>query len=182
MKTKLMKKMIALICAAAMTTSCATASVGAFKAPEGASQEMINKVSDLNIRLNSCEADIKRVYNKLMDMFVEAKDKRYVEENRYKNDERSSVYHISRYIFNQIEDHLMRDEFEHSKLENLMDKKIYGNDAVTEISKMLDTLEGHVKVLCDKIDRVSPDWNQNCVTYTKKESKRVCTYKGQIDR
>ncbi len=37
MKTKLMKKMIALICAAAMTTSCATVSVGAVKYGYGCS-------------------------------------------------------------------------------------------------------------------------------------------------
>ena len=174
MKTKLMKKMIALICAAAMTTSCAAASVGAFKAPERSSQNLVDGVAALNVRLNSCEADIQRVYDKLNEMFVEAERKRYVGKNDDKNYEKHSVSHISRYIFKQIKDHLMRYDIGwHLKLEDLIDKTIYNNDDVNEISKMLDTLEGHVKVLCDKIDGVSPDWDKNCVTYTKKESNGI---------
>ncbi len=65
MKTKLMKKMIALICAAAMTTSCATVSVGALRAKSGASAAINDKVDELSKRLHdyyTCLDDIGNIY------------------------------------------------------------------------------------------------------------------------
>ncbi len=173
MKTKLMKKMIALICAAAMTTSYATASVGAFKAPEGSSQNLVDGVAALNVRLNRCEADIQRVYSKLSKMRTEAEHIMYVGENKNKNKEEDSIRRVSRYIFNLVGKYLVLYDKTESPyhLKDLIDKEIYDNDGVTEISNMLDTLENHVKVLCDKIDRLSANWEKNRVIYTEKESE-----------
>ena len=61
MKTKLMKKMIALICAAAMTTSCATVSVGALRAKPGASAAITNKVDELRKRLDEYRMCLGRI-------------------------------------------------------------------------------------------------------------------------
>ena len=60
-----MKKMIALICAAAMTTSCATVSVGALRAKPGASAAINDKVDELSKRLHdyyTCLDDIGNIY------------------------------------------------------------------------------------------------------------------------
>ncbi len=61
MKTKFMKKMIALICAAVMTTSCATASVGALGVQPGASEEIINKVKELSDKVGDYKNSLNNV-------------------------------------------------------------------------------------------------------------------------
>ncbi len=66
MKTKFMKKMIALICAAAMTTSCATASVGAVKEGYGvSSKDERDCINDIDQKVQLSINEIAKIMKKV---------------------------------------------------------------------------------------------------------------------
>ena len=161
MKTKLMKKMIALICAAAMTTSCATASVGAFNAPEGASQSFVNKVNNLNSKLLACKSNMNNIANKIGGFCNEARNRGL----SFGLAKRDAIWSVMDCFSIPVTygSYLGKNECQDIEL-----VEVEGNGTIDEISNMMGEFEKIISDFDKKVDGLSVDYEKDQVFYKEK--------------
>ena len=158
MKTKFMKKMIALICAAVMTTSCATASVGALVAKPGASEEFVTKVGGLNLKIEDYISSLENASSRLSKDCL------------YDNDGKTNTGKTIRHIIHKIK-HIIKGKLNSSynSLSTLKscDLVVYDENHINNIEIMINAMKSDVDDLVDKANSVSIDKENDKVFYTE---------------
>ena len=154
-----MKKMIALICAAAMTTSCAAASVGALEARRGASLKILHRVNELNVKMDDYNESLDCITRNNYEVYAEYRDDR-----TYKYENNKNIQAAIKYIKGKI------DYFVDCFNDLASDKKlIVGNDdrIIDKIGKIIDSMQGDIDDFVRKAKNISVDENKDKVFYTE---------------
>ncbi len=164
---KFLKGMISAILASVMTTSCFVGPVGAFKASTGASQEFIDKVAILNLKIDNYKASLMEAWDKVGDFL---KQTREASKNNGKKVEKMEK--ILRYVSGKLKHLMERQYYTNPNNKCLDDLKneltVYDESCIGQISEILDDFESEITLLINKVDGLSLDIDKDKVFYTEK--------------
>lgn len=156
---KALKGMVSVILATVMATSCVVGPVGAFKAPKESSQEFIDRVAALNLKVDNYKNLLKEADQKL-PRFSEWSGRNLKAEK------------IVRYMYNSLKHLMERQYYSNPNKKCLDDLKngliVYDENYIDQISAMLDDFESDINLLVNKIDGLSVDIDNDKVFYTEK--------------
>ena len=154
---KILKGILSVALAATITTSCFVGPVGAFLAAEGASQEVVEGVKNLNLKVDAYQQRLHDEQRRLIKL--------YIDENG--NNIGNNITKIIQNMANKLKKLDGIGCSFYRGLELFSNETIYDTDDVKKLSDMLDAFVTDIDVLIDQTERIEVDYEKDEVFLRK---------------